>query len=80
MNITNYNCYMKMLAQGVPQDPFNIKTLPAPNGNLDILEDLKQYSYLTYGRRRDEVEAEIMEKYKKKPAPTPPAMPANFGL
>lgn len=80
MNITNYNCYIKMLAQGIPQEPFNIKTLPAPNGNLDILEDLKQYSYLTYGRRRDEVEAEIMEKYKKKPTPTPPVVPGGFGL
>lgn len=80
MNITNYNCYVKMLAEGIPQEPFNIKTLQAPNGNLDILEDLKQYSYLTYGRRRDDVEAEIMEKYKKKPAPTPPVMPGGFGL
>ena len=39
-----------------------------PNGNhkelLEIVEKIKELSYLKYGRLREEVEEEIMEKYK----------------
>jgi len=65
MNINNFNCYLKMLANGVPQEPFNVATLAAPNGNYDIVEDLKQYSYYRYGKPRALVEAEVLSKYKK---------------
>lgn len=65
MNINNFNCYLKLLADGVPQEPFNMATFPAPNGNPDIIPDLKAYSYFTYGKPRDLVEAEILRKYQK---------------
>ncbi len=66
MNIENFNFYAKILANGVPVEPFNIKALPAPSGDLDKLESLKQLSYMKYGRDRAEVEKEIMKKYQKK--------------
>lgn len=64
MNVDNYNAYVKILAKGIPMKPFNLR-VPAPGkGNPDIVEKLKQLSYLTFGKRRNEVEAEIMAKYK----------------
>jgi hypothetical protein len=71
INIENRNAYLKILVHGKPVKPFNIETLPPPKGNLEIIEKLKQLSYLTFGRDKHDIEAEIMEKYKKEPAPAP---------
>jgi len=61
--LDNYNAYMSMLVKGQPTKPFNIKTLAPEEGNLQIVDDLKELSYLKYGRDRAEVEAEIMARY-----------------
>lgn len=67
MNIDNMNCYLKMLSEGKPTRPFNIEfTWPEP-GNKKIVDKIKELSYLKFGQQRDEVEAAIMEKYKKEP-------------
>lgn len=65
MNIDNYNCYLKMLAKGVPIKPFNVKTMAPAEGDKGKLESLKELSYLKFGRPREEVEEEIMKKYEK---------------
>jgi hypothetical protein len=65
MNIDNYNCYLKMLAKGVPIKPFNIKTMAPQEGDKSKLAALKELSYLKFGRPREEVESEIMKKYLK---------------
>jgi hypothetical protein len=62
--LDNYNAYMSMLVNGQPTKPFNIKTLAPEKGNPDIVDSLKELSYVKYGRDRAEVEAEIMGKYK----------------
>lgn len=62
-NIENYNAYVKLLANGVPQKPFNIRTLAPAAGNLDQVDDLRELSYLTYGRDRATVESSIRERY-----------------
>ncbi len=65
MNIDNYNAYVKILAKGIPVKPFNIR-VPAPeNGSPSTAEELKRLSYLSFGKPRAEVEAEIMAKYRK---------------
>lgn len=61
--IDNYNAYISMLVKGQPTKPFNIATLPPEEGNMDLVENLKQLSYLKYGRDREEVEEEIMARY-----------------
>lgn len=61
--IDNYNAYVSMLVKGQPTKPFNIATLPPEEGNMDLVENLKQLSYLKYGRDREEVEEEIMARY-----------------
>jgi hypothetical protein len=42
-----------------------METLPPPAGNVGNIEKLKQLSYLKYGRDRQSVEAEILERYKR---------------
>ncbi len=59
----NFNAYMSMLVKGQPTKPFNIATLAPERGNPEIVDSLKELSYLRYGRDRDEVEAEIMARY-----------------
>jgi GTPase SAR1 family protein len=63
INIENYNAYVRMLAHGVPQKPFNIHTLPPAEGNQAQIDDLRELSYLTYGRDRGTVEASIRARY-----------------
>ncbi len=62
--LDNYNAYVNMLVNGQPTKPFNIKTLAPEIGNPEIVDGLKQLSYVKYGKDRDEVEAEIMGRYK----------------
>lgn len=63
VNIENYNAYVRLLAKGVPQKPFNIKTPPPVKGNMDQVDDLRELSYLTYGRDRQQVEDMIRARY-----------------
>jgi len=63
VNIENYNAYLKMLSRGVPQKPFNIRTLAPSVGNKSQIDDLRQLSALTYGRDRETVEQEIRQRY-----------------
>ncbi len=63
VNIENYNAYLKILAKGVPQKPFNVKTPPPFQGNPDQIDDLRELSYLTYGRDRQQVESMIHARY-----------------
>ena len=68
MKLDNFNSYVNMLVGGVPTKPFSMTShwsLLQPKGNPDIVESLKQLSYLKYGRDREEVEAEIMGRYDK---------------
>ncbi|MDE2031236.1 MAG: type IV secretory system conjugative DNA transfer family protein [Patescibacteria group bacterium] len=65
MKIENRNAYMSMLINGQPTKPFNIATFPPPQGNMAIVEKIKELSYLKFGRDRAEVEEEIMDKYRQ---------------
>jgi hypothetical protein len=64
IKLENLNCYIKMLVNGMPVKPFNSHTPFPPAGNKEIVEDVKELSYLKFGRPREEVEEEIMMKYK----------------
>ncbi len=65
MKIDNYNAYVSMLIKGQPTKPFNMATLRPPTGNMEIVEKIKELSYLKFGRERSEVEEEIMDKYRQ---------------
>ena len=62
-NIENYNAYVRMLAGGVPQKPFNIATTPPIGGNPQQVDDLRELSYLTFGRDRATIENTIRARY-----------------
>ena len=62
-SIENRNAYIKILANGVPQKPFNIETLSLIPGTTDQIDDLRELSHLTYGRDRATVEASIRARY-----------------
>ncbi|MFA6257259.1 MAG: TraM recognition domain-containing protein [Candidatus Paceibacterota bacterium] len=61
--LDNFNAYMSMLVKGQPTKPFNIRTLAPETGNPEIVDSLKELSYVKYGRDREEVEKEIMSRY-----------------
>jgi len=66
MKLDNYNAYVNLIINGAPASkPFNIVTAQNPAGNKDMVAEIKQLSYLKYGRDRAEVEAETFAKYKK---------------
>jgi hypothetical protein len=74
VNIDNRNAYLKMLVDGRPVAPFNIETLPPPPGNPEQINMIKELSFRKYGGNREEIEAKILEKYKKvEPIPAPAA-------
>lgn len=62
--LDNRNAYVNMLVNGQPTKPFNIATLPLEEGSPAMAEKLKQLSYLRYGAPREEVEAEIMARFR----------------
>mgnify|MGYP003393276744 CR=1 FL=1 len=63
MTIDNYNAYARILMHGKPEKPFNISLVPFTPGSIEMIDHLKEMSYVKYGRDRAEVEAEIMAKY-----------------
>ena len=65
MKLDNYNAYVNMLVKGQPTKPFNIKTLAPEEGSPEMVQSLKDLSYLKYGRDRAEIEGEIMAKYER---------------
>ncbi len=63
VNIETRNAYVKILANGIPQKPFDMKTIDLPPLNHAQVDDLIHLSSLTYGRDRATVENMIRERY-----------------
>ncbi|MDP1707168.1 MAG: hypothetical protein Q8L30_01270 [bacterium] len=66
VNLETRNAYMKILAGGIPQKPFDMKTANLPPLNHAQVDDLIHLSSLTYGRDRATVENMIRERYLSK--------------
>ena len=64
MNLDNYNAYMKLLAHGKTVKPFSMETIAPARGNPTQIDQLKELSYLKFGRERSAVESEVAGKYK----------------
>ncbi len=64
MNIDNRNAYMRLLVNGKPAKPFNMKVSAPEQGNMDQVQKLKELSYQKYGEDRAAVEKLILEKYR----------------
>jgi hypothetical protein len=67
IKLDNFNSVVNLLVNGQPTKPFNMYShfSMAPKGNPEFAEKIKELSYLKYGRPREEVEEEIMAKYRQ---------------
>ncbi|MCL5411100.1 MAG: type IV secretion system DNA-binding domain-containing protein [Patescibacteria group bacterium] len=64
-NIDKYNFYIKMLIDGAPSKPFNGQGIaPDPNENKQLGSAIKELSRLKYGKPRELVNNEILERTK----------------
>lgn len=66
VNVDNYNGFAKVLINGVLTKPFNIQGFPPTKGDQEIANALKELSRLKYGRDKDLVNREIMERTRIK--------------
>jgi hypothetical protein len=64
-NLPNYSGVCAMLVNGSPARPFTIETIAPPHFDYSHVEDLKELSYQTYGKAREEVEAETRRKFQE---------------
>ena len=64
MNIDNYNAYMKMLVDGKPQEPFNMTASKPEAMHPEIVDKLKELSYLKYGKPRAQIEESIQKRFR----------------
>ncbi|HEY4496497.1 MAG TPA: TraM recognition domain-containing protein [Candidatus Paceibacterota bacterium] len=72
MNLDNYNAYLKLLAHGKTVKPFSMETIAPSRGNIVQVDQLKELSYLKFGRERSAVETEVAGKYQPpRPSATP---------
>lgn len=76
-NLPNYNAVLSLLVNGVPARPFTVQSKKPPTIDYGRVDALKELSYLTYGRPREDVEAEIQQRFA--PTPRPEAAPNPFG-
>lgn len=65
LNVDNRNAFVRLLSAGRPLAPFNIETVAPPLGNREQIDDLKQLSYMHYGKERARVEHDVQAKYQK---------------
>ncbi|MBI5733999.1 MAG: type IV secretion system DNA-binding domain-containing protein [Candidatus Kerfeldbacteria bacterium] len=59
-----FNAYAKLLINNKPSRPFNFHTLPPVKGDAVLADKIKQLSRLTYGKPREQVESDIVERVK----------------
>lgn len=62
VNVEQYTAYVKLLIDNTAAKPFNMYTYPPQPGNKELAAAIKELSRLKYGRPREVVEAEIMER------------------
>ncbi len=75
-NLPNRTGVAALLVGGVPARPFTIETVELPKFDHSRTDALKELSYRTFGKPREEVEAEIQRKFGQ--APKPPEAPLDL--
>ncbi|MFA7209758.1 MAG: TraM recognition domain-containing protein [Parcubacteria group bacterium] len=66
VNVDNYNCFARILVNNVLTKPFNMATYPPTKGDQELANAFKELSRLKYGRDKDLVNREIMERTRLK--------------
>jgi hypothetical protein len=65
VNVDNYQGFARILVNNILTKPFNIKTFPPTKGNQEIANALKELSRLKFGRDKNLVNREILERTMK---------------
>ena len=53
INLDNFNAYAKLLISGQTSKPFNIRTLPSPQSDLQLRQEIRELSKEKYGLKRN---------------------------
>jgi hypothetical protein len=64
MNIDNFHAYAKILINNQTSRPFNIRTIKYPTPNFELSNLIKELSIQKFGKSREEVEMEILERLR----------------
>jgi len=62
INSDKFTWYVKMIVDNSQMKPFTMNLKPAPKGNPELAEAIKELSRLKYGRDKSIVEEEILER------------------
>jgi hypothetical protein len=76
-NLPNRTGVAALLVNGTPARPFTIQTENLPQFDYSRVDALKQLSYMTYGKPREEIEAEIRRKFAQ---PSRPAIDKELNV
>jgi hypothetical protein len=74
MNSDKYTWYVKMIVDNAQMKPFTMNIFQAPKGDKKLAEAIKELSRLKYGRNRQIVQEEILERTslnQSAPQPSP---------
>ena len=64
ISVENQNALAKLLINGEPARPFNLRTQTAPRGSAEMKDKLKELSRLTYGQDLTTVERDILKRLR----------------
>lgn len=79
VNLERFTAIAKVLLHNTPQRPFTLKIPPPPaGGSVEAREAVRSLSRERYGRPKDVVEAEILQRFQYG-ADSPPIKPASGG-
>lgn len=79
-NQENYTGAVALLVDGIPARPFTLRTVTPAALDFSNVDSLKELSYRTYGRDREEVEEEVQERYAPKKKAAPAATPPDYDI
>jgi len=62
VNLDNFNLYAKLMVKNQVSRPFSMITVSASKPDFSLVEKIREYSALKYGRPKEEVENEISQR------------------
>ncbi|WP_096894068.1 hypothetical protein [Candidatus Scalindua japonica] len=62
LNLSNHHIYLKLMIDGITSRPFSATCLPPPERDVSHKEGVINLSRKRYGRKREEVEKEVIFK------------------
>ncbi|MBD3238713.1 MAG: type IV secretion system DNA-binding domain-containing protein [Candidatus Moranbacteria bacterium] len=64
INVDNFKAFIKVMIDGVLTPPFSMQTYPPKQSELNYETQIREFSRMTYGKDRAQVEHELAERMK----------------